>query len=142
MTLEQDKQIAQLLTETKTIALEIASPKPERASNEILHFLLAEGYDVYPVNPGKAGETIAGRVVYGNLKDIPVGIDMVDIFRRSDAVEPIVSRAIAIQAKAIWMQLGVINIQASELALDAGLSVVMNRCPAIEIPRLRRLGLM
>ena len=142
MTLEQDKQIAQLLTETKTIALEIASPKPERASNEIVHFLLAEGYDVYPVNPGKAGETIAGRVVYGDLKDIPVGIDMVDIFRRSDAVEPIVSRAIAIQAKAIWMQLGVINNQASELALDAGLSVVMNRCPAIEIPRLRRLGLM
>lgn len=142
MTLEQDKQIAQLLTQTKTIALEIASPKPERASNRVLQFLLAEGYDVYPVNPRKAGEEIAGREVYASLEDIPVPIDMVDIFRRSDSVEPIVARAITVAAKAVWMQLGVINAQASESAQSAGLSVVMDRCPAIEIPRLKNLGLM
>ena len=142
MTAEQDKQIAQLLLETKTIALEIASPKPERASNRILQFLLAQGYDVYPVNPGLAGERIAGREVYGSLEDIPVPIDMVDIFRRSDSVEPIVTRAIKAQAKAVWMQLGVINTQACDLAQAAGLEVVMDKCPAIEIPRLKTLGLM
>ncbi|MFT4822996.1 MAG: putative CoA-binding protein [Halioglobus sp.] len=142
MPLEQDTQIAQLLIDTKTIALEIASPKPERASHRILQFLLEEGYDVYPVNPGLDGEKIAGRDVYGSLEDIPVPIDMIDIFRRSDAVEPIVARAIKARAKCIWMQLGVINTQASELAQSAGLDVVMDKCPAIEIPRLRELGLM
>lgn len=142
MTAEQDKQIAQLLLETKTIALEIASPKPERASNRILQFLLAQGYDVYPVNPGLAGGRIAGREVYGSLEDIPVPIDMVDIFRRSDSVEPIVTQAIKAQAKAVWMQLGVINTQACDLAQAAGLEVVMDKCPAIEIPRLKTLGLM
>ncbi len=142
MTAEQDKQIAQLLLKTKTIALEIASPKPERASNRILQFLLAQGYDVYPVNPRLAGEKIAGREVYGSLEDIPVPIDMVDIFRRSDSVEPIVTRAIKAQAKAVWMQLGVINTQACDLAQAAGIEVVMDKCPAIEIPRLKNLGLM
>lgn len=142
MPMEQDTQIAQLLTATKTIALEIASPKPERASHRILQFLLEEGYDVYPVNPGLAGEQIAGREVYASLEDIPVPLDMIDIFRRSDSVEPIVNRAIKARAKAVWMQLGVINTQASGLAQAAGLEVVMDKCPAIEIPRLRALGLM
>jgi len=142
MSLEQDRHIAELLTRTKTIALEIASPKPERASNEVLNFLLNEGYDVYPINPGKVGQKIAGREVFGSLQDVPVPIDLVDIFRRSDAVEPIVDRAIEARAKAIWMQLGVINTRAGEAAEAAGLDVVMNRCPAIEIPRLKTLGLI
>lgn len=142
MPLQSDADLATLLRETKTIALKIASPKPHRYSNKVLKFLVEYGYDVYPINPGHAGEKIAGRAVYADLNQVPVAIDLVDIFRRSEDVAPIVSKAIEIGARAIWMQLGIINDAAAAEAETAGLKVVMDRCPAIDIPRLRRLGFM
>lgn len=142
MPLETDEDIAGLLRETKTIALKIASPKPHRDSNKILRFLVEQGYDVCPVNPGHAGEEISGRKVYATLEDIPLNLDMVDIFRRSSDAGAIIDKAIALGAKAVWMQLGVIDEAAATRAETAGLKVVMNRCPAIEILRLRRLSLL
>lgn len=142
MPLQTDVEISSLLKTTKTIALEIASPKHHRDSNEVLRFLIDQGYEVYPVNPAHAGEKIAGREVYANLNDIPVEIDLVDIFRRSEFVEPIVQRAIDCKAKAIWMQLGVISTEAASQAKAAGMKVVMDRCPVIDIPRFKSLGLM
>ena len=142
MLLDTDNDIAALLKNTRTIALEIASPKPHRDSYRVLCFLIDQGYEVYPINPTYAGSEIAGCMVYGSLDDVPGPIDLVDIFRRSDQVMPIVSRAIELKAKAIWMQLGVINPDAASLAESAGLDVVMNRCPAIDIPKFRALGLL
>lgn len=142
MPLETDEEIAALLRTTKTIGLKIASPKPHRDSNKILRFLVEQGYDVYPVNPGHAGEEISGCKVYATLEDIPVNLDMVDIFRRSSDAGAIIDRAIALGIKSIWMQLGVIDEAAATRAETAGLKVVMNCCPAIEIPRLRRKSLL
>ncbi len=139
MPLETDQEIARLLTETKRIALVGASAKPERASNRILKFLLDQGYDVVPVNPGIAGQELHGTMVAASLDAITGPIDMVDIFRNSAAAGGVADEAIAIGAKSIWMQLGVINRPAVERAEEAGLDVVMDRCPKIEIPRL---GLM
>jgi predicted CoA-binding protein len=129
-----------ILTETKVIALVGASAKPSRPSHGVMRYLQGRGYRVIPVNPGLAGQTLNGERVYGTLTDIPreeVGaIDMVDIFRNSEAaVEPAL-QAIEIGAKTVWMQLGVANAAAAAEARAAGLNVVMNRCPAIEIPRL------
>ena len=130
--------IIKILRETKTIAMVGASPKPERPSFGVMRFLQSEGYKVIPVNPGQAGKTINGEQVYASLSAVPQPIDMVDIFRRSEDVGPVVDEAIRIGAKFIWMQLGVINEEAAERARKAGLLVVMDHCPAIEIPRLRR----
>lgn len=137
-----DTEIAELLQKTKSIALEIASPKQHRDSNKVLRFLIDYGYDVYPINPAYQGMEIAGRTVYASLSEVPVAIDLVDIFRRSDSVVPIVNAAIKKNVKFIWMQLGVINHEAAALANAAGLQVVMDRCPAIDIPRYRSLGLL
>lgn len=142
MPIQTDADIAALLKDTRTIALIIASPKPQRDSNRILRYLLDAGYDVYPINPGQAGQEIAGRRAYADLKDVPVAVDLVDIFRRSEFVAPIVESAIKVGARAVWMQLGVIDEQAAIVAEKAGLKVVMDRCPAIEIPRLRDLSLL
>ncbi|MEH6827070.1 CoA-binding protein [Parasphingorhabdus sp.] len=136
MLLESDQEIAALLTSTRRIALVGASARSERASNRIFKFLLEQGYDVTPVNPVLAGQMLHGVPVAESLGDIEGDIDMVDIFRNSAAAGDVVDEAIAIGAKSVWMQLGVINDSAARRAIDAGLKVVMDRCPKIDIPRL------
>lgn len=130
-----DAAIRAILTGTKRIALVGASAKPERPSNGVLRFLLARGYAVTPVNPGLAGQAIHGQTVVAGL-DVAGSLEMVDIFRAPGKVGPVVEDAIRLGARVVWMQLGVINQEAAALARAAGLTVVMDRCPAIEIPRL------
>lgn len=131
-----DSEIAEILSAARTIALVGASANPARPSHGVMRFLLGQGYHVIPVNPGLAGQEIHGQTVAGNLSDIKEPIDIVDIFRNGEAAGEVVDEAIAKGAKAVWMQLGVINPQAAARARAAGLGVVMDRCPAIEIPRL------
>ncbi|HQT67450.1 MAG: CoA-binding protein [Rhodospirillales bacterium 20-60-12] len=125
-----------ILARTKRIALVGASANPARPSNEVMAFLLAHGFDVTPVNPGLAGQSLHGRLVVARL-DEAGPLDMVDLFRAPDLVMDPVEQAISLGARTIWMQLGVINEAAAARARAAGLAVVMDRCPAIEIPRLR-----
>ncbi|WP_294132663.1 CoA-binding protein [Sphingobium sp.] len=136
MPLNAPQDIATLLNETRTIALVGISDRPDRASNHVMKVLQDHGYRVLPVNPQIAGEHVHGEFVWGRLSDIGVPIDMVDIFRNSAAAGEVVDDAIAAGAKAVWMQLGVINDAAAARAEAAGLKVVMDHCPAIEIPRL------
>ena len=135
MPLTNDDDIRDLLAATRTIAVVGASDRTDRDSNRVMRFLVDQGYDVVPVNPTLSC-AIHGRTVCGGLSEIDRPVDLVDIFRRPDAVDPIVEEAIAIGAKAIWMQLGVINHAAAARAEAAGLKVVMDRCPKQEIPRL------
>ena len=138
MTQPDDAAIAEILQTTRTIALVGWSPNADRASNGVARFLAARGYRVIPVNPGQAGQVVLGETVRASLAEISEPVDMVDIFRRSDAVLPVVQEALAALPglKTIWMQLGVENPQAAALAESRGLRVVQNRCPAIELPRL------
>ncbi|MEE3044932.1 MAG: CoA-binding protein [Pseudomonadota bacterium] len=131
-----DAALKSLLETTRTIALVGASPKPDRPSNRVMKFLLDREYHVIPVNPGQAGGEIHGQTVVATLADISEPVDMVDIFRNSDDAAGVVDEAIAIKAKSVWMQLGVLNPDAASRAIDHGMVAVMNRCPAIEIPRL------
>ncbi|MDO8840209.1 MAG: CoA-binding protein [Parvibaculum sp.] len=128
--------VEHILRETKTIALVGASANPRRDSHEVMRFLQGKGYRVIPVNPGLAGGDLNGEKVYATLGDIPEKIDMVDIFRNSEAAGAVVDEAIAIGARYVWMQLGVVNNEAATRARAAGLKIVMNRCPKIEIPKL------
>jgi predicted CoA-binding protein len=130
-----DDTIRQILTGTKRIALVGASAKPERASHEVMGFLLGQGYDVTPVNPGLAGQEILGRKVVATLEEA-APLDMVELFRKAADVAAPVDEAIRLGAKTIWMQLGIVNEAVAAKARAAGLRVVMNRCPAIDIPRL------
>ena len=136
MPLESDAAIKALLEDVKTIALVGASANPARDSHGVMAFLLRQGYRVIPVNPGLAGQQLLGEEVVASLSDIRVPIDLVDIFRNSEAAGAVVDEAIAAGAKAVWMQLGVINPEAAARAEAAGLRVVMNHCPKIESPRL------
>ena len=124
-----------LLKNVKSIAVVGASPNEARPSFGVMKFLLAKGFKVIPINPGQAGKQILGQTVYASLADVPSVIDMVDIFRASDAVAGVVAEALALspKPKLIWMQLGVRNDQAAALAEAKGVTVVMNRCPAIEL---------
>lgn len=133
-----DSLIRQILEDTKTIAIIGASANADRPVHHVMEFLIDQGYEVYPVNPGLAGKELLGRTVYASLTDIPVPVDMVDIFRASDAVPAIVDEALAlaVRPKVIWMQLGIEHAQAAAEAEAAGLTVIMNRCPKIEHPRL------
>ena len=137
MPLTRDDDIAQLLTEARTIAVIGASDRPSRPSYGVMRFLQNHGYRVLPVNPQITGEHVLGEFVWRELAQIGVPIDIVDIFRRPDAVADAVDQAIFVGAKAVWMQLGVVDEEAAARAEAAGLKVVMDRCPAIEIPRLR-----
>jgi len=130
-----DEDIRRILTQTKRIALVGASAKPERDSHHVMEFLLEQGFDVTPVNPGLAGQEILGRRVVASLAEA-APLDMVDLFRRAEDVDAPVEEAIRLGAKTVWMQLGVVNEAAAAKARAAGLAVVMDRCPAIEIPRL------
>lgn len=136
MPLTDSRDIASLLQSVRTIALVGASDRPDRPSNGVMKFLQGHGYRVIPVNPMITGEHIHGEYVWRELGQIGEPIDMVDIFRRSSEVGPVVDQAIAIGAKAIWMQLGVIDDDAAARAEAADLKVVMDHCPKIEIMRL------
>lgn len=133
-----DDYLAGILRSVKTIALLGASPNPARPSNGVMGYLLARGYDVIPVNPGQAGKEIHGQKVYARLADIPREIDMVDVFRASQYLPDIVEEVLVLPSlpKVIWSQLGVRDDAAAAKAEAAGVRVVMNRCPAIEYPRL------
>lgn len=131
-----DDYIHGILERSKTIAMVGASSRNSRPSYFVLKYLLQKGFNVIPVNPREAGKEILGQLVYENLHEIPVAIDMVDIFRNAAAADPVVDEAIAIGAKCVWMQLSVRNDEAAERAEAAGLNVVMNRCPKIEYARL------
>ena len=137
MPLTADDDIADLLTNARTIALVGASDRPDRASYGVMRFLQEQGYRVIPVNPRITGEHVHGEYVWRELAQIGVPIDIVDIFRKSEEVGPIVDQAIAVGAKAVWMQLGVIDEEAAARAEAAGLKVVMDHCPKIEFARLR-----
>ena len=136
MPLTTDSEIAELLTQSRTIAMIGASDRPHRDSNHVMKFLQDQGYRVLPVNPRITGEHIHGEYVWRELSQIGEPIDIVDIFRNSTDAAAAVDEAIAAGAKAVWMQLGVVNEAAAARAEAAGLKVVMNRCPKIDIPRL------
>lgn len=136
MAINDEGEIRELLGQKRRIAVVGASPNPARASNEILAFLLRQGHDVIAVNPGHAGKAIHGAPVVATLADVEPPAELVDIFRNSEDAGSAVDEAIVHGAKAVWMQLGVINDAAAKRADSAGLIVVMDRCPKIEIPRL------
>lgn len=136
MPLQTDRDIAALLTGARTIAMVGASDRPDRASFGVMRFLLSKGYRVIPVNPQLAGKTIHGETVFATLGEIGDGIDIVDIFRNSAAAGAVIDDAIAAGAGAVWTQLGVFNDEGVARAEAAGLKVVVNRCPMIEMSRL------
>jgi O-acetylhomoserine (thiol)-lyase len=131
-----DAKLRRILSSVRTIAMVGASANWNRPSYFVMKYLQNKGYRVIPVNPGTAGQEQLGEKIYASLRDIPDTIDMVDVFRASDAVGPIVDDAIAIGAKIVWMQLGVRNDKAAAVGETAGLEVIMNRCPKIEFGRL------
>src|SRR3974390_2313212 len=135
-----DELIKSILRSTKTIAMVGASGNEMRPSYFAMKYLLDKGFLIHPINPGLAGKEILGRKVYASLKEVPAPVDMVDIFRSSEAAPAIVDEALAekdrLQLKTVWMQLGVINEEAAAKARQAGLTVIMDRCPKIEYGRL------
>lgn len=135
-TRNSDESIRRVLDTSRVVAMVGASPRPDRPSFGVMRVLQQKGHKVYPVNPTATGKTIHGETVLADLSDVPEPIDMVDIFRRADQAGEAVDAAIRAGAKTVWMQLGVIDEAAAKRAEDAGLTVVMDRCPAIEYRRL------
>ena len=135
-----DDYIKSILRSTKVIAMVGASGNEMRTSYFAMKYLLAKGFIIHPINPGMAGKEILGQKVYASLKDVPALVDMVDIFRTADVAPEIVRDALAerdrLGIKTIWMQLGVVSDEGAKLAADAGLNVVMDRCPKIEYGRM------
>ena len=127
--------IDEILAKTGVIALVGASANPQRPSFRVMAFMQDQGYRVIPVNPGLAGQTLHGEMVYATLSEIPDRIDMVDVFRQADQCPAIARDAAAIGAKILWLQLDIISDEAVAIATDAGMDVVMDRCPKIEIER-------
>ncbi|WP_169544890.1 CoA-binding protein [Sneathiella aquimaris] len=131
-----EEYIEGILQDVKTIAVVGASDNPVRPSYFVMRYMQRKGYRIIPVNPGKAGSTLLGETIYASLADIPEPVDMVDCFRTADAIPGIVEEAIAINANVLWMQLGITHQDAAQTAEEAGMRVVMNRCPKIEFGRL------
>ena len=136
MPLTRDEDLAELLQSARTIAMVGASDRPDRASFGVMRFLQQQGYRVIPVNPRITGEHVHGEFVFRELAQLGDPIDIVDIFMKSENVGPIVDEAIKVGAKAVWMQLGVVDEAAAARAEAAGLKVVMDHCPKIEFARL------
>ncbi|HXF61161.1 MAG TPA: CoA-binding protein [Caldilineaceae bacterium] len=132
------EELRQILAATRTIAVVGLSDKPHRPSYSVAAYLQGQGYRIIPVNPNVA--EVLGERAYPNLRDVPEAVDLVDIFRRAEFVPPIVEDAIAVGAKVIWMQLGIVNKEAAARAEAAGLAVVMDTCTAATHRRLRAMG--
>ncbi len=137
-----DSALAALFKKVTRIAVVGFSANPARPSHRVTRFLLEHGFDVYPVNPGLAGQVLLGRQVYPDLASLPEPIDMVDVFRHPDFLPGVVTEAIDIRAGLVWTQLGVVNASAERLAAEHDMPMVVDRCPAIEIPRLQAAGLL
>lgn len=133
-----DDVLRDVLSRPRTIAVVGFSRNPDRPSHSVARFLQRQGHRVIPVNPGLAGQTHLGEATYAGLADVPDPIDVVDVFRRSEDVPPVVEAALALDPlpRVIWMQLGIRNPEAAAAARAKGLTVVEDRCPAIEVPRL------
>ena len=142
MRLESDQDIATLLNPVHRIAVLGVSANPDRPSHRVFCFLLDAGYDAIPVNPQLAGQQLRGRPVLESLAHLTGQIDMVDVFRDSRFLPDITTEIISLQIPALWTQLGVTHVDAETAAVKAGIKLVVDRCPAIEIPRLQQLGLM
>lgn len=142
MALTSDQDIAGILSEVETIALVGASDKPHRPSYRVMQFLLSHGYTVVPVNPMLTGTQLQGQRVYGSLDEAPCPIDMIDVFRNASHLPSIVDDAIRLGIGCLWAQLDVIDEKASLRAECQGIRVVMDRCPAIEWPRLKQAGFL
>ena len=130
-----DDYLKNILTEVQSIALVGASPRADRDSHIVMKVLLEAGYQVIPVNPREAGNSILGQTCYGSLAEIDVPVDMVEIFRSSEAALGVTEEAVAIGAKVVWMQLQIVNYQAAEIAESSGIKVVMDRCPKLELAK-------
>lgn len=140
--IDNDEALAALLKRVKTIALVGASHKPERPSYKVLEFLLVEGFNVTPVNPGLAGQELHGQTVVASLSHIDHAIDMVDVFRDGNALPDVLAETIALGAPALWTQLAVRHADAEREAIEHGLDLVVDKCPLQELPRLRSRGLI
>ena len=131
-----ESYIKEVLDEVKTIAVVGASANQDRDSYKVMQVLMQHGYEVFPINPNEAGNFILGQPCYADLSSVSGKIDMVDVFRAADAVMGVTKEAIAIGATVLWTQLDIVHKEAAELAEQAGLKVVMDRCPKIELAKL------
>ncbi|MCX8087218.1 MAG: CoA-binding protein [Rhodocyclaceae bacterium] len=134
MIVNDDAGLRRILENCRVIAMVGLSPKEDRPSHIVARYLMAHGYTVIPVNPGQ--REILGQPCYASLREIPVQVDLVDVFRKAEEVPPIAAQAIAIGARCLWLQLGIVSEEAARLASEAGLDVVMDRCTKIEHARL------